>query len=137
MNPMEDRKIPIKVSYLKAKIHVVHYLITRILLPGQDNLVVVIKEDVFPLWLLTQNFQTTWVEVMLIHMIHYKQTQIVGLPYEALITKILVVFRIYIMGETVDVIQTNINHSFLRIMRVCIFHGELRNESMDEDEVIT
>lgn len=46
MNPMEDMKLPIKLSHLKEKICVTHYLITRILLPRQTNLDVVIKEDV-------------------------------------------------------------------------------------------
>lgn len=86
MNLMQDRKLPIKANYLKEKIRVVHYLITSILLPRRDNLGVVIKEDMIPLWLMTHRFQTNWVDEMLLHMIYCKENQSSGLPYETLIT---------------------------------------------------
>lgn len=136
MNPMEYRKLPAKADYLKV-IRVVHYLIMRILLPRQLNLDVVIKEDDIPLWLLAQQVQTNWVECMLIHMNHHKQTRITGFPYEALITKILASFGVKNMGKTMDSTHKKINHSLLIRMRVGIYYEELRNESMDEDEVIS
>lgn len=74
MNLMEDRKLPIKAIHLKSKIYVSNYLVTRILLPKKENLDVVTKEYVVPLWLLTKQFQTNRVKDMLLHMIHYKQT---------------------------------------------------------------
>lgn len=57
MNLMDDIKFPIKVRCLKATIHVVDYLITRILHPRKDNFDVIIKEDVIHMWLLNQKFQ--------------------------------------------------------------------------------
>lgn len=56
MKPMDDKKFPIKVSYMKEKICVALYLITRILFTRQDNLGVVIRGYVVPLWFLTQQF---------------------------------------------------------------------------------
>lgn len=52
MNHMKDMKLHVKANYIKEKIMVAHYLITRILLPRKDNLEVIIRENVFPLWLL-------------------------------------------------------------------------------------
>lgn len=43
MSPIEDRKLPIKMRYMKANIHVANYLITRILHPRKDNFDVIIK----------------------------------------------------------------------------------------------
>lgn len=40
------------------------------------------------------------------------------------------------MGELVDPTHSRINHSSLSSMRVSIFQGHLRNESMDVDEVM-
>lgn len=75
---------------------------------------------------------------MLIHMIHYKQTRTTGLSYRALITYIfLAIFGVDIVGGIVDSIHIKINYSLIRRMMVHIFHGELRNKLMDEDEVIT
>ena len=98
MNPMEDRKLPIKVSNLKSNIHVAYYLIRRILLPRQTNLNVIIKKGVVPLCLQTQQFQTNWVEGMLLYMKHYKQTRAIGILYGAIIIKILATFIIDPMG---------------------------------------
>lgn len=62
-----------------------------------------------------------------------KQTRAPGLPYEALIIKILVVFGIDTMGEKLD--STNkIDHSLLRKIKTNLYHGELRNELMDKDK---
>lgn len=67
---------------------------------------------------------------------HCKQSQIVGFPYEVLITEILVVFGINTMGEIVDSTNNKIDYSFLRRMNIFLYHGELRNKSMDEDKDI-
>lgn len=57
VNPMEDMKLSIKVSFLKPKVYVIHYLLTRILLPRNINLKIVIRNDIFSPWLLTKQFQ--------------------------------------------------------------------------------
>lgn len=127
MNPMEDGKIPINVSYLKPKVYVTHCLVPRILLPRQINLDIVIKEDVVPLWLLTQQFQTNCVEGVLFRMDHFQQTRTTWLPYRALITKVLVSFGIRTMREIMDSTNNKIYYSLLRRIKICIDHGELRN----------
>lgn len=66
-----------------------------------------------------------------------KQTQTTRLSYVALITKILYAFRIDTMGETMDVTHNKMDQYSLKISRVCIYFVELRNESMDDDKVIT
>lgn len=89
------------------------------------------------IWLQTQHFQTNWFEGILLHMNHSKQSQIMGLPYEVLITEILVAFGINTMGEIVDSTNNKIDYSSLRRMNICLYHGELRNKSMDEDKDIS
>lgn len=49
------------------------HLNTRILLLKKYNLEVVIKEVISPLWLLSKQFHTNWVDDMLLHLIYYKQ----------------------------------------------------------------
>lgn len=41
------------------------------------------------------------------------------------------------MIETIDSTHNNTDHSLLRRLRICIYHKELRNKSMDEDELIS
>lgn len=89
-----------------------------------------------PLWLLTFQFQTNWVDGIILHMIYCKQNQSTLLPNIAMTTKILVVVDVDAMEESVDPIHSKINYSLLSSMMVCIFRGELRNESMDEDKVV-
>lgn len=40
------------------------------------------------------------------------------------------------MGELVDLIHSRINYFLIRSVRVCIFRGELRNGSIDENKVV-
>lgn len=113
MNPTEDMKLSIKESFMKENVCVAHYILTSILLPGNINLDIIVKNDIVTLWLITQRFQTNLVEGILLHMNHIKQTQTIGLLYGALITKILVTFRIDPMGEEIASSSNKIDHSFL------------------------
>lgn len=38
------------------------------------------------------------------------------------------------MDEPVNAIYTQVNLSFLRKIKVCVFYGEMRNDSMEDDE---
>lgn len=49
MNSIEEKKLTLRKSFLKAKIRVTHYLLTQIILLRQDNIEVIIREDVVPL----------------------------------------------------------------------------------------
>lgn len=74
---------------------------------------------------------------MLLHMIYCKQSQIEGLPYEAFVANIKVVDGVNNMGELVGMIHSRINYFLIRSVRVRIFRGELGNESMDENNVVS
>lgn len=41
------------------------------------------------------------------------------------------------MGEEVDLSSNKIDHSSLRKMKIRLYHEELRNESMDDEEEIS
>lgn len=85
-----------------------------------------IKEDVAPLWIITHQFQTNWVDGMLLHMIYCKKIRSKGLLYGTLITKILYVVGVDSMGESVDPIHSKINHSILSVARGFIYFKENR-----------
>lgn len=69
INPMEMKKVPFKSIHLKQKGRILHYLLTRIMFPRIINYGYVVREDVAPLWLLTQIISTNWVSGMFNHMI--------------------------------------------------------------------
>lgn len=108
MNHMENKKLPIKASFLKSKVGIIHFLLTWILFPRKVILNFVIKEDVVPLWIIIKKFKTNWVEGIFLHMIYCKETQTDGFPYGGLITKLLGAFNINTMGEAMESLINNI-----------------------------
>lgn len=79
---------------MKSKVCGIHYLLRRILFPRNINLKIVIRNDIVPLCLITQQFQTNWIEGILLEMYYCKQTHSIRIPYGALIAKLLGSFEI-------------------------------------------
>lgn len=77
-------------------------LLTYVILPTRKNYDELLKEDVVPIWLLTQNFQVNWTYGMVSYMFKCQKTNLVWLPYEGLITKFLVKVEINLDNETLS-----------------------------------
>lgn len=131
---MRGIKLPLQTKLMKAKFHVEHHLLTCILFPKQENIEVIIKEDIIVLWLLTQHYQTNTANGIFSHMIWCKKNHSAELPYRGLITNILDLTRVKLIDKPVDGIHTQINSPSLNKIKLCVFHGELRNYTMEEDE---
>lgn len=54
IDPMEKKKASFKSIHMKPKLRILHYLLTIILFPRIINHRYVVREDVVPVWLLTQ-----------------------------------------------------------------------------------
>lgn len=93
-NPMEKRKLLFWTTLLMPKVRIIHYLITRIILPRNNNNNYVIKDDIILLWLLTQNIPTNWVDKVFHHISYSKEKSPINFPYEALVKRILSTFNI-------------------------------------------
>lgn len=86
------------------------------------------------IWILTQEVPKDWVEGIFQYIIRSKEKQSVGLPYEAMITKLLAIFNIDTMDETIDSTNQQINYTSLREKKVHIKYGELMDEPMVKEE---
>lgn len=64
----------------------------------------------------------------------FKESQSNGLPYEAMITKLLETSNVDTIGETIDSSNQNINYTSLKDMKVFIKHGKLMDDSVVEEE---
>lgn len=61
-NLIEKRKFSFRTNLKKTKVRIIHYLITRTMLPRKINNNYVIKDDITPLRLLIKNIPTNWMD---------------------------------------------------------------------------
>lgn len=103
---MEKKRTPFKVTHLKQKIRILHYLLTTILFYGVINHNYVIKKDVVPLWHITQEIPTNRVDGIFNYMIWCKENPYAGLPYGQAITKLLAILNV----DTIDGVDDPTNY---------------------------
>lgn len=119
-NPMEKRIIHFRTSLFKPKVRIIHYLMTRIVLPRNININYIIKDDIIPLWLLTQSIPTNWLDEMFHHMSYYKEKSSTKLLYGEIITRILNTFNIDTQGENAISSNNNLIYIFNRFNYLCL-----------------
>lgn len=102
INLMEKNNVPFKATDLKSKIKILHYLLTRIIFSRVINHGYVIREDVVPIWILTHEISTNWVEDLVNHMIQCKENSFTKLPYGPMVSKLLATFNVYTIYEIED-----------------------------------
>ncbi|KAI5416095.1 hypothetical protein KIW84_041223 [Lathyrus oleraceus] len=69
---------------------------------GRENRDELLKEDVIPIWLITQNFQVNWAYAIVHYMSKFQRSNSVRLPYGSLIAKFLFKARIFLDNETLS-----------------------------------
>lgn len=103
---------------MKASCHVMHHL----------------KEDMVPLWMLTQNLQVNWAYSMISYMLKCQRSNSVGLPYGGMINELMLRVGIHLYYETLSYAPGKIDEKSLRLIRVHINDGNLETVPMDASD---
>lgn len=104
---------------------------TCMLLPRKDMCDVLLKEYVVPMCLSSQKYQVKQVDGMVHYMLKCKKSNSAELPYESLITKLLVKAGISQDCETSSSTPRQIDDKSLSIMKVHVDDGNLENFLME------
>lgn len=131
---MEKKGFPFITTRLKPKVRILHYLLTRILLPRNINIDYVIKDNIVPLRYLAKNIPTNWVDGVFHHTSHSREKYLANLPYGAMIIKILRTFNIDNLIEKSISSSNKIDYTSLRNMNINIKYKEPMDDWEDEEE---
>ena len=133
-NPMVEKKLPLRATLLNSKVRILHYLLIRILLPRNTN-----KQLCYKRWhyfhLASHTKHTNKLgRGIFHHMSLSKEKPLTYIPYGAMITTILKIFKVYTLGEKSISSNNMMNYTNLRDMKINIRCEELIDDWINEEE---
>lgn len=131
---MRENKLPLNKKIMKASCCVVKFLMTYVLLTRRENRDELLKEDVIPIWLITQNFQVNWAYAIVHYMSKFQRSNSVGLPYGSLIAKFLFKARIFLDNETLSSTSRKVIEKSQILIKVWVGDKSLEGALMEASD---